>query len=146
MASNESNIDEYDFTMEIDIPPECLPVNPNEVSNTVSSLTESNSSSNSETDSSNDSDNEYDEISQDDDNREILPQYPSDNIQYDLNEKDEGKGCICKNHDSGSSVGPFLSFSSTIIDLTNPTPELFFNKLFDERMWTIIADVTNAYA
>ena len=53
MASNESNIDEYDFTMEIDIPPECLPVNPNEVSNTVSSLTESNSSSNSETDSHN---------------------------------------------------------------------------------------------
>ena len=146
MASNESNIDEYDFTMEIDTPPEFLPVSPDEVSNSVLSLTEANSSSNSKIDSNSDSDNDYYEISQDDANREILPQYALDNIQYDLNEKDKGQGWIHEDHDSGSSIGPFLSFSSTIIDLTNPTLELFFNELFDERMWTIIAEATNAYA
>ena len=94
-----------------------------------------------------DSDNEYYEISQDDDNREILPQYPLG--QYTIwiwMKKDEGEGWICENHDSGSSIGPFLSFPSTTIDLTNPTPESFFNEHFDERMWTIIAEATNAYA
>ena len=116
MASNESNIDEYDFTMEIDTPPEFLPVSPDEVSNSVLSLTEANSSSNSKIDSNSDSDN------------------------------DKGEGWIHEDHGSGSSIGPFLSFSSTIIDLTNPTLELFFNELFDERMWTIIAEATNAYA
>ena len=51
-----------------------------------------------------------------------------------------------EDRDSGSSCGPFLSDSSTIIDLTDTTPELFFNQFFGNRMWTIITEETNANA
>ena len=44
-----------------------------------------------------------------------------------------------------SSFGPFITEAFTIIDLNDPVPELFFNSLFDNRMWTIITEATNSY-
>lgn len=75
-----------------------------------------------------------------------LPIYPIDNLNIDILPADEANGWIREQRDSGSSCGPFLSASSTIIDLTNPKPEVFFNHFFDERMWTQIAEATNEYA
>ena len=58
--------------------------------------------------------------------RENLPHYPIDNKIFEVHETDVDWK---KEHtDSGSSCGPFSSYSSTIIDLTHPTPELFFNQ------------------
>ena len=86
------------------------------------------------------SENGY-EIGNDFDEDENLPSYPIDNMQFDVHEKDTLEGWVHENRDSGSSTGPFMTQSSTIIDLTNPTPEHFFNQLFDNRMWTIIAEL-----
>ena len=67
-----------------------------------------------------------------------LLHYPIDNKIFEVDERDvKWKR---EDRDGESSCGPFLSNSSTIIDLTDPTPELFFNQLFDNRMWTIITD------
>ena len=48
--------------------------------------------------------------------------------------------------DSGPSTGPFYSNSYTTVDNPHKKPEVYFNSLFDERMWTIIAESTNVYA
>ena len=48
--------------------------------------------------------------------------------------------------DSGPSYGPFLSSPYTNIQNPHSKPEVFFESLFDERMWTIIAEATNVYA
>lgn len=85
-------------------------------------------------------DSDHNEVSIDvQDDAHNLPNYPIDNIQFEMNEKDTLEGWIYEDIDSGS-CGPFLSSLSTIIDLTDPVSELFFYQLFDERMWTIISD------
>ena len=48
--------------------------------------------------------------------------------------------------DSGPSWSPFLGNSRTNISDFHGQPEVFFNALFDERMWTVIANSTNLYA
>ena len=77
---------------------------------------------------------------------EVLPTYPCENIPVNLVQNDLEEEWITEQIDSGSSYGPFLVHSSTIIDITDPKPELFFNQLFNDRMWTIISDATNDYA
>lgn len=99
--------------------------------------------------SSNDDDNDDDgvyEVETDEEQHPNLPGYSIDNKQFPVTPEDRAYGWIRENIDSGASHGPFLTSSSTIIDLTNPTPEHFFYQLFDDRMWTIIAEATNAYA
>ena len=77
---------------------------------------------------------------------ENLPQYPIDNKMFDVPEQDILNNWEWKHCDTGSSFGPFITEASTIIDLNDPVPELFFNSLFDNRMWTIITEATNSYA
>ena len=48
--------------------------------------------------------------------------------------------------DSGPSYGPFLNFRYTNIQNPHYKPEVFFKSLYDEWMWTVIADATNVYA
>ena len=85
---------------------------------------------------SNDSDNDSDHYEVTIDELETidnLPNYPIDNLHFDVNEKDTLEGWIQEDIDSDSSCGPFLSSASTIIDLTDPVPELFLlkvNKVF----------------
>ena len=137
MASG--TMDEYEFSMEIDIPVLSLSDNKQQI--------DSNETNNSQIDSemSNDSDH-YEGTIDEQETVDNLPIYPIDNLHFDVNEKDTLEGWIWEDIDSGSCCGPFLSSPSTIIDLTDPVPKLFFNQLFDDRMWTIISDATNTYA
>ena len=72
-----------------------------------------------------------------------MPQYPIDNKIFDVPEQDILNNWERKDHNTGSSFGPLITEESTIIDLNDPVPELFFNSL---RMWTIITEATNSYA
>ena len=106
--------------------------------------------------SSDDSDNNFYEIETDSDEEE-LPTYPLTNFEMTIFQNDmphllmhevddELNEWDYKRIDSGSLTGPFLSKSSSNITDLHGEPELFFNSLFDERMWTILADATNNYA
>ena len=155
MASG--TIDEYEFSMEIDIPEEILTQYEINQQNSVLWLSDneqeidSNETNNSQSESevSNDSDNDSDHYKVTIDEQETVdnvPNYPIDNVHFDVNEKDTLEGWIHEDRDSRSSCGPFLMSPSTIIDLTDPVPKLFFNQLFDDKMWTIISNATNNYA
>ena len=48
--------------------------------------------------------------------------------------------------DSGPQTGPFHGHAETTILDPDGKPEVFFNALFDERMWTILSESTNTYA
>ena len=48
--------------------------------------------------------------------------------------------------DSGPSTRPFQSTSYTNVENPDKKPEVYFNSLFDERMWTVISEATNVYA
>ena len=76
---------------------------------------------------------------------ENLPQYPIDNKMFDVPEQDIQNNWEWKYCNTGSLFRPFITEASTIIDLNDPVPELFFNSLFDNRMWTIITEATNSY-
>ena len=58
---------------------------------------------------------------------------------FDVPEQDILNNWEWKHHDTGSSFGPFIT------DLNDPVSELFFNSLFDNRMWTIITEAMNSY-
>ena len=105
--------------------------------------------------STDDSDNDFFEIETDSD--EELPTYPLTNFQMTIYQNDmphllmyevddELNEWEYETIDSGPLTGPFLSKSSSIITDLHGEPEIFFNSLFDERMWTILADATNNYA
>ena len=107
------------------------------------------------------SDNDYSgddfyEIDTDSDNEE-LSLYPIMNmpmtfyvndlpelLHYD--QDDEFSGWTYEEIDSGPLWSPFRGNSCTNIQDLHGKPEVFFNGLFDERMWTVIADSTNIYA
>ena len=77
---------------------------------------------------------------------EKMPKYPINNKIFDVPKQDILNNWERKDHDTGSSFGPFITEASTIIDLNGPVPELLFNSLFDNRTWTIITEAMNFYA
>ena len=96
------------------------------------------------------------EIDTDSDNGE-LPSYPITNMQMtffdnDLpgllqyNQDDQLTDWEYEELDSRPSCGPFHGSSHMNISDPDGKPEVFFNSLFDDRMWTILADSTNMYA
>lgn len=166
-------MDEYEFTLDVDIPEEILQniqTNVNADIDVDTSIHSNNHNNDNVEYSSDDtviynanntsvdsdpyeSDDYYDnddtwpfEVEVDRNPADDLPQYAIDNKQFEMNNDDVLNGWVRENNDSGSSCGPFLREPSTIIDLTDPVPELFFNELFDRRMWTIICEATNSYA
>ena len=101
-----------------------------------------------------DNDDVY-EISTDSENDE-LPTYPITNIRMTTVEGDEENGVVIdiddelsnwiyEQSDGGLSCGPFLSNSYCTVHNPDKKPELYFEALFDECMWTIISDATNLY-
>ena len=105
---------------------------------------------------SSDNSEDFYEIDTDSDNEE-LPTYPITNmkvtvfdndlpefLQYD--QDDQLNNWEYEEIDTGPSSGPFHGKSHTYISDVEGKPEVFFNSLFDERMWTILADSTNLYA
>ena len=106
--------------------------------------------------SSDNSDNDFYEIETNSDEEE-LPTYPLTNFEMTIFQNDmphllmhevddELNEWKYETIDSGPLTGPFLSKSSSNITDLHGEPEIFFNSLFDERMWTILADATNNYA
>lgn len=98
---------------------------------------------------------DYYEISTDSD--EEYPNYPLNNLDMTtipdernillIDQDDEIAGDWVYEHvDSGPSLGPFMQTSYTPITNNDKKPEVYFNALFDEIMWQIIADSTNFYA
>ena len=63
-----------------------------------------------------------------------------------IDERDETFGLNYKKIDSGPTYGPFLETCRTPIDDPDGKPEVFFNELFDEHMWSTIAQSTNTCA
>lgn len=157
MDNISTETDEYEFTVEFELPPGSSSnsvtdenVDELDLSQSTSTVTDNSIGDNpynSESNYSDNDDDDYYEIEEVNNNfHHNLPTYDIDNMDLNVHETDSSKGWIREDNDSGSSCGPFLSSSSTNIDLTNPKPELFFNELFDERMWTIIAEASNEYA
>ena len=92
-----------------------------------------------------------------DSDSEDLPSYPITNMQMTVfdndlpgllhyNQDDQLNDWDYEEIDSGPSCGPFQGNSHTNISDPDGKPEVFFNSLFDDRMWTVIADPTNMYA
>ena len=48
--------------------------------------------------------------------------------------------------DPGPMIAPYTGFRQCLLDPTKNRPEDFFNALFDEQMYTIMAEQTNKYA
>ena len=93
-----------------------------------------------ESDYSDEGDFNFYEIDTDSDEEE-LPMYPITNDQDDI--------VSDWNHeilDSGPQLGPFLGHTETNINDPDGKPEVFFNGIFDDRMWTILSEATNTYA
>ena len=95
------------------------------------------------------------EISTDSENEE-LPIYPITNIHMSTVEGDEGSDVlidqddelsnwIYEQSDQGPLCGPFLANSYSPVENLDKKPEVYFQALFDEHMWTIISDATNVY-
>ena len=96
------------------------------------------------------------QIDTDSDN-EDLPSYPITNMQMTMfdndlpeflhyNQDDQLNDWDYEEIDSGPSCGPFQGNSRTNISDPDGKPEVFLNSLFDDRMWTVLADSTNMYA
>ena len=84
------------------------------------------------------------ESTESDDNEENI-QLPLTNFEGDKDFPDD-IGWEKRDIDTGASFGPFLKSAEINIDVTDPTPEKFFEALFDEAMFQKIADETNSYA
>ena len=76
-----------------------------------------------------------------------LPQIPIVNYVCDVeHEEDFGNGLEWTERDPGSSCGPFIGQPGLVIEPPSHSPEGFFNLLFNNSMWTLLAQQTNFYA
>ena len=81
-----------------------------------------------------------------------ITNFPMTNLENDdpalllLDENDHYNEWEYESIDSGPANGPFLETCRTPIEDPDGNPEVFFNELFDERMWSTIAQSTNTYA
>ena len=76
-----------------------------------------------------------------------LPPIPIVNYAGDVeHEEDFGNGWEWTEKDPGSSCGPFISQPGLLIEPPSHTPKGFFNLLFNNSMWTLLAQQTNIYA
>ena len=48
--------------------------------------------------------------------------------------------------DTGPGIAPYSGFRQCLLDPMQNKPEHFFEALFDQRMYTIMAEETNRYA
>ena len=76
-----------------------------------------------------------------------LLQTPIVNYAGDVeHEEDFGNGWEWTERDPGSSCGPCIGNPGLLIKPQSCTPEGFFNLLFDNSMWTLLAQQINIYA
>ena len=91
---------------------------------------------------------EYDYIIQTQTNENPLPvQYPIVNYDKDIElQEDIDNGCVKVENDQLPDQCLFIGNEGLNMNTTSSNPEDFFNNLFDERMYTIMAEETNNYA
>ena len=76
-----------------------------------------------------------------------LSQIPIVNYIGDVKHKEDyGNGWEWTEKDPGLSCGPFICQAGLLIEPPSHTPKGFFNLLFDNSMWTLLAQQTNIYA
>ena len=127
-------------------------------SNTISDdiFHENDNANNFDSDYSDNSGDDYYEIDTDSDN-EDLPTYPITNMQMTVfdndlpeflhyHQDDQLNDWDYEELDSGPLCGPFYGTPRTNISDPDGKAEVFFNSLFDDRMWMLLADSTNTYA
>ena len=68
-----------------------------------------------------------------------LSQIPVINYDHDVEHKDFRNGWEWTKRDPGSSCGPFIAHPRLLIQPASLTPKGFFNLLFDQSMWTLLA-------
>ena len=79
-------------------------------------------------------------------NNIYLPQIPIVNYAGDVEHKEDfANGWEWTEKDPGSSCGPFIGQPGLLMEPLNHTPKAFFNLLFDNSMWTLLAQQTNIY-
>ena len=89
----------------------------------------------------------YQEENNDIENNIYLPQIPIINYAGDVeHEEDFGNGWEWTERDPGSSCGLFIGNPGLLIEPQSHTPEGFFKLLFNNSMWTLLAQQTNIYA
>ena len=75
------------------------------------------------------------------------PSFPMVNYSRDVeHELDYEMGYEWQEKDTGPLLQPFSSFRTCLIDPAQQKPEDFFTKLFDVRMFGLMAECTNIYA
>ena len=75
------------------------------------------------------------------------PSRPMVNYSGDTeNELDYEIGWEWLEQDTGPVIGPYSGFSQSLLDPAQNKPEDFFQALFEDRMYTIMAEQTNKYA
>ena len=75
-----------------------------------------------------------------------LPQIPIVNYAGDVEHKEDFEnGWEWNEKDPGSSCGPFIGQPGLFIEPPSRTPEGFFNLLFNNSMWTLLAQQKNIY-
>ena len=62
------------------------------------------------------------------------------------NEDDYAIGWEWHEVNPGPLIGPYNGFRQCLLDPTRGGPQYFFNALFENRMYTIMAEETNKYA
>ena len=124
---------------DMDPPP---PLSPN--------LSDSNSPVNSESENEDSDLDLLDPLDTDDDfgiPLERPPSRPMVNYSGDVEvEEDYEIGWEWLEHDTGPIIGPYSGFRQCLVDPEKNKPEDFFNAVFDDRMFTIMAEMTNLYA
>ena len=62
------------------------------------------------------------------------------------NNREEDIGWVWLKRDPGLLISPYTGFQQCLLDPLKTKPEDFFNALFDDKMYTIMAEETNKYA
>ena len=80
-----------------------------------------------------------------------ITNFPMTNLENDdpallLLKNDHYNGWEYESNDSRPAYSPFLETCRTPTEDPNGNPEIFFNELFDEHMWSTMAQATNTYA
>ena len=75
------------------------------------------------------------------------PSRPMINCHYDVDhELDYELGWEWMESDPGPMIAPYNGFRQCLVDPAKNKPEDFFRAIFDDRMFTLMADMTNIYA
>ena len=141
LQNEDTNMETNNFTF---ISPQTLNETPEQIEFPPEYFT---NGENDQTSSDNETE-EYDYIIQTETNQNPLPvQYPIVNYEKDIELKEDiDNGWVKVENDQLPDDCHFIGNEGLNMNTTSHNPEDFFNNLFDDRMYTIMAEETNNYA